>query len=101
MQMNDICSLELCELCDICACVGNIHLKEILPTETVGNEDAQAFPSKLERLCPIVSNRKHCEMVSLFIAHKHLHLDTILLQGFHQSVGGNGSTTDPLRCVDN
>ena len=100
MQMDDIRSLKLCELCDICACVGNVHLKEVFPAEAVGDKDAQAFPQKFERLCPVVSNRKHSEVVGLFVAHKHLDLDTILFQGFHQSIGSNCSTSDTLRCIN-
>ena len=100
MQMNHIRSLKLCELCDICSSVGNIHLKEVLPAEVVGNEDAQAFPEEFERLHPVVSYRNHREMVGLFIAYKHLDLDTILFQGFHKTIGSNRCTTDTLRCVN-
>ena len=100
MQMDDIRSLELCELCDICASVGNVHLKEVFPAEAVGGKDAQTFPQKFERLCPVVSNGKHGKAVGLFVAHKHLDLDTVLFQGFHQSTGSNCSTSDTLRCIN-
>ena len=100
MQMDNICSLKLCKLRNICACVGDVHQKEVLPTEAVGDEDAPAFPQKFERLYPIVSNGKYSEPIGLFVAHKHLHLDTILFQGFHQSIGSNCCTSDTLGCIN-
>ena len=100
VQVDDVCSLEFGKFRDVCSSIGDIHLKEILPTEVVGDEDAQTFPDELERLHPVVPNRNDGEVVSLLIAHKHLDLDTVLLQGFHESVGGNRSTSNTLRCVN-
>ena len=101
MQMDDIRSLELAEFRDVCSGIGDIDLEEILPAEVVGNEDAEAFPNEFERLHPVVSYGEYSQVVGLLVAHQHFHLDTILLQGFHQSIGCNGSTSATLRCVDN
>ena len=100
MQVDDICPLKLGKVCDVCPCIGNVHLKKVLATEFVGDEDAQAFPEELEWLHPVVSYRNHCEVVSLLVAHKHLDLDTIFFQGFHQTIGSNRCTTDTLRCIN-
>ena len=40
MQVDDVCPLKLGELGDVGACVGYVHLKEVLSAEVVGNEDA-------------------------------------------------------------
>ena len=49
---------------------------------------------------PTGANRDHCEVVGLLVAYQHARLDTILLQGFHQPVGSDGSSTDSLGSVD-
>ena len=100
MQVDDVCALEFRQLGDVCTGIGNINQEEILPAELVGNEDAQAFPNKFDRLYPMVSDGYYGEAIGLFVANQHFSLDTVFFQGFHQSVGSNGCTADTLGCVD-
>ena len=86
--------------CYISSSVGNIDLEEVFAIELVGDEDAKAFPYELQGLRPVLPDGDDGEAVCLFVAYQHLCLDTILLQGFHQSVGSNRGPSDSFRCVD-
>lgn len=101
MQMNDVGTLKLRQSGDVGARVGKVHLEEVLAAELIGDEDAEPFPQEFQRLCPIVTHRKHREVVGLLVTYQHFCLDTIFFQGFHQSVGSDGCPTNPFGCVDN
>ena len=46
-----------------------------------------------QHLGDFCSNLGNRNRRGLLVAYHHLSLDTILVQGFHQSVGGNGTSS--------
>ena len=100
MQVDDIGTLKLAQLGDVGASVGYVYLEKVPAAESVVNKNAKPFPQEFERLCQTVAHGEHSNVVGLLVAHQHFSLDTILFQGFHQSVGSDSRTANSFGSID-
>ena len=94
VEVYDIGPFKLYVFCDIGACIGYVDKEEVALAELVGGEDTHTFPQELDGLCPSISYRNDGQLVSLLIPDEHSGLDSVLLQGLHESVGCYGGSTD-------
>ena len=100
VQVDDVCLLEFGQRGDVVARVGNVHGKEVLAAEAVGCPNDHAFPYKLPHHAPTGFQRHYGALAGLLVAHQHLGLDALRLEGFHQPVGGYGGSADAFGSVD-
>ena len=101
MQMNDVSLLKFRSLCDVDACIGYRHRKEVLAAEEIVQPYHKPFVDEAPRFSEPAANSRHIEVVGIFLNHQHLGLNTIVDKGFGEPACCNGRPTRSLACIDN
>ena len=93
MEVDDVGLLELRQAGDVRTGIGKVDLKEMTTGEMEPTIDDEAFPEEM----PVEQRRfgqgYDSKRVAEFVAHQHLRLDPVVVEGHHQTVGCDGSTT--------
>ena len=64
-------------------------------------EDAPPLPKEVEAVASRMRQLHHRDIAGLFVGHKHLSLHTVVVECFHQPVGGHGGSPGLFAGVDN
>ena len=101
MKVDDVGLLELPETCDIGTCIGKVYLKEMPAREVASDEDDESLPKEVPAQPWRMGEDGDSQGIGLFVAYQHLRLDTVVVQGFRQTVGCYGSPSGTFTGVDN
>ena len=88
VQMDDVGFLELAQTSDIRTSIGDIDLKEVGSGEVEMTEYNETFPQEIPTEPPGLRQWHDSQCIRVFVTYQHLHLDTIVVQRLHQTVGG-------------
>ena len=80
MQVNDVCLPKFRKRGNVRSCVGNVYIEQMIPLETVGAPDNDAFPHELPYLQPAALQTHNADLVRLLVAHQHFGFNTIILE---------------------
>lgn len=98
-QMNDVSLLKLTQLGNIRACTSQIYFPKMDGREVKMPESTPAFPQKMPLQQRRMRQTGYRDILCCLITHQHLSLNTIIVKGFHQTVGCNCSTSRFLACI--
>ena len=101
MEMDEVGFLKFGEGRDVRTGVGQIYLKQVFTVETVGRPYHKTFPQELGAKQGGRRKGGHGDLFRALVAHQHLGLYAIVVQGFHQAVCRNGCPSRAFGCVDN
>ena len=88
-EMYDVGLLELAQLRDVAAGVGEVYLKKVVAGEMQVPEHAEPFPEEVPLVLPLVAETDHGDVVRQLVTHQHLRLHAVVVQRILEPVGGN------------
>ena len=100
VQMNHVGLLKFGQARHVGTRVGNVHRPQVGFLTSVVEENNQSLPNEFQREQQATLDGSHTDLIRLAVTHQHLCIRAIFLQGFHQSVGCNGSASYTLGCID-
>ena len=93
MQVDDVGPLKLVGLGNVRTGIGQTHRPQVLHAETVVHPQHGTLPYEVPFLAETMGQGHHGEAVGLLVANEHPGLDAMVIEGFEQAAGRNGSTT--------
>ena len=101
VQVDDVSLLELRQLGDVRAAIGNVDLEEMLAAQVQACPDNKTFPEEVPPAGTLSAQGTDRQTVALLVAYQHLRLGTVVVQRLHQPARCHGSTPRPLARIDN
>ena len=98
--MDDVGLLKLTELRDVGTRIGDIDLEEMLTLEMEPTKDHPSLPEEAPAVHGRLGQTGHGEGIGVLVAHQHLGLHTMIVEGHHQTTGSHGCPTRPLARIN-
>ena len=86
MEVYNVGLLKLLQPCDIRTAIGYVYLKKVLEGEMQIEIHHEAFPKEMPFLKDCILKSYNIYVICLLVAHKHLHLNTMIVKCPHQTV---------------
>ena len=100
-QMDHVRLLILWQRSDVRACAGRVDLEEMVTLEVKMPEDTPPLPQEMQAVTTRMWQAYHRDVVGLFVGHEHFSFHAVVVESFHESVGGHSGSSGLFAGVDN